>query len=45
MSVQFFDFTTTTRDSIVRNAPLVAHVAKERLKDELTKVFQKGNPF
>jgi hypothetical protein len=40
-----FDFTSETRDSIARNTPLLAHIAKERIKDELTKVFIKGNPF
>ncbi|MDR2541810.1 MAG: hypothetical protein LBD11_09025 [Candidatus Peribacteria bacterium] len=42
---QLFDFTPATRDSIQNNAHLIAHVAKERIKEELTKVFSKGNPF
>ncbi|MDR0859997.1 MAG: hypothetical protein LBO09_03265 [Candidatus Peribacteria bacterium] len=42
---QLFDFTPTTRDSIQNNAHLITHVAKERIKEELTKVFSKGNPF
>lgn len=40
-----FDFTSTTRDGIQRNAHLIQYVAKERIKDELTKVFSKGDPF
>jgi hypothetical protein len=43
--ISLFDFSPTTRESIKRNAPLLRHVAKERIKDELTKVFTKGNPF
>jgi tRNA nucleotidyltransferase/poly(A) polymerase len=42
---RLFDFSALTRDSIMKNAPLIQYVAKERIKDELTKVFQKGNPF
>jgi hypothetical protein len=40
-----FDFASGTWDSIQTNAALIQHVAKERIKDELTKVFTKGNPF
>lgn len=40
-----FDYTATTREAILRNVPLLMHVAKERIKDELTKAFQKGDPF
>jgi tRNA nucleotidyltransferase (CCA-adding enzyme) len=45
LSTKLFDFTNTTRESIRRNVALLAYVAKERIKDELTKVFIKGNPF
>jgi len=44
-SETLFDFTTTTRESIKTNAHLLEHVAKERIKEELYKVFQKGDPF
>ncbi|MDR0282407.1 MAG: hypothetical protein LBI53_03720 [Candidatus Peribacteria bacterium] len=40
-----FDFTTDTRESIKRNAHLIQHVAKERIKEELCKIFIKGDPF
>lgn len=40
-----FDFTSQTRDSLKRNSNLISHVAKERIKDELTKVFKNWNPF
>ena len=40
-----FDFTTDTWESIKRNAHLIQHVAKERIKEELCKVFIKGDPF
>ena len=43
--VQLFDFSAPTWESIKKNAPLLAHVAKERIKEELCKAFQKGNPF
>jgi hypothetical protein len=43
--MSLFDFSPTTRESIKNNAPLLRRVAKERIKDELTKVFTKGNPF
>jgi len=43
--VQLFDFSSETRESIKKNTPLLAHVAKERIKDELCKPFQKWNPF
>ncbi|GHW02228.1 hypothetical protein AGMMS50249_0140 [candidate division SR1 bacterium] len=42
---KLFDFSTSTRDSIQRNFQLVSNVSKERIKDELTKVFQNGDPF
>lgn len=42
---ELFDFSSETWDSIKRNSQLIQHVAKERIKDELCKVFKKGNPF
>jgi tRNA nucleotidyltransferase/poly(A) polymerase len=39
--VQLFDFSAETWESIKRNTPLLAHVAKERIKEELCKPFQK----
>ncbi|MDR0369787.1 MAG: HD domain-containing protein [Candidatus Peribacteria bacterium] len=43
--MELFDFSSETWDSIKRNSQLIQHVAKERIKDELCKVFKKGNPF
>ncbi len=43
--VQLFDFSTETWESIKKNTPLLSHVAKERIKEELCKPFQKWNPF
>ena len=43
--VQLFDFSSETWESIKKNTPLLAHVAKERIKEELCKPFQKWNPF
>lgn len=43
--VQLFDFSAPTRESIKKNALLLEHVAKERIKEELCKAFQKWNPF
>ncbi|MDR0650850.1 MAG: hypothetical protein LBG59_05650 [Candidatus Peribacteria bacterium] len=43
--ISLFDFSSATRESIKKNATLLRYVAKERIKDELTKVFTKGNPF
>lgn len=43
--VQLFDFSSETWDSIKKNTPLLSHVAKERIKEELCKPFQKWNPF
>ena len=43
--VQLFDFSAETRESIKKNTPLLAHVAKERIKEELCKPFIKWNPF
>ena len=42
---QLFDFSAETWESIKKNTPLLAHVAKERIKEELCKPFQKWNPF
>ena len=43
--VQLFDFSSETWESIKKNTPLLAHVAKERIKEELCKPFIKWNPF
>ena len=43
--VQLFDFSAETWESIKKNTPLLAHVAKERIKEELCKPFTKWNPF
>ena len=43
--VQLFDFSAETWESIKKNTLLLAHVAKERIKEELCKPFQKWNPF
>ncbi len=43
--VKLFDFSAETWESIKKNTPLLAHVAKERIKEELCKPFQKWNPF
>ena len=43
--VQLFDFSSETWESIKKNTPLLSHVAKERIKEELCKPFQKWNPF
>lgn len=40
-----FDYAPATWEAIIRNAPLLAHIAKERIKEELTKAFQNGDPF
>jgi len=39
--VQLFDFSAETWESIKKNTPLLAHVAKERIKEELCKPFIK----
>ena len=44
-SNHFFDYDRETRQSTKRNAHLVKKVAKERIKDELTKAFIHDNPF
>ncbi len=43
--VKLFDFSSETWESIKKNTPLLAHVAKERIKEELCKPFKKWNPF
>ena len=43
--IQLFDFSAETWESIKKNTPLLAHVAKERIKEELCKPFIKWNPF
>lgn len=43
--MQLFDFEPDTRRSIKRNHNLLKNIAKERIKEELTKSFTKGNPF
>ena len=43
--VQLFFFFSETWESIKKNTPLLAHVAKERIKEELCKPFIKWNPF
>ena len=43
--IHLFDFSSETRESIKRNTPLLAYVAKERIKEEICKPFQKWNPF
>ena len=43
--MKLFDYDSETWESIQKNASLIQHVAKERIKDEITKVFIKGNPF
>ena len=43
--IQLFDFSSETWESIKRNTWLLSHVAKERIKEELCKPFQKWNPF
>ncbi|MFA5747582.1 MAG: HD domain-containing protein [Candidatus Absconditabacterales bacterium] len=40
-----FDFQKETRISVKKNYKLLTKVAKERIKEELTKVFEFGNPF
>ena len=44
-SLRLFDFEKTTWLALRANIDLLQHIAKERIKDELTKVFSEGNPF
>lgn len=40
-----FDFDKATRNALKTNHHLLEHVAKERIKDEIIKIFSKGDPF
>lgn len=40
-----FDFDKATRNALKRNHHLIENIAKERVKDELVKIFGKGDPF
>lgn len=40
-----FDFDKITRNALKRNHHLIENIAKERIKDELIKIFTKGDPF
>jgi tRNA nucleotidyltransferase/poly(A) polymerase len=40
-----FDFDKATRNALKRNHHLIENIAKERIKDELIKIFTKGDPF
>lgn len=40
-----FDFVRETRDSLKNNYNLIPHLAKERIHQELVKVFSANNPF
>lgn len=40
-----FDLSPETRHAMKKNYYLVSYLPKERIKDEITKVFSKGNPF
>jgi len=42
---QFLDYETKTWASLKKNFFLVQFIAKERIKDEVVKVFSKWNPF
>ena len=43
--VRLFDFEPETWKSIKSNHNLLKTIAKERIKEELTKAFSQGNPF
>jgi len=43
--VKLFDFEKSTRNSLKKNHALIKNVAKERIKEEMMKVFTVGNPF
>lgn len=45
VKAKLFDIVKETRGSLKRNHLLIKKIAKERIKDELTKVFAQGNPF
>jgi tRNA nucleotidyltransferase (CCA-adding enzyme) len=40
-----FDFDKATWNAIKKNHHLLENIAKERIKDELVKIFSKGDPF
>ena len=40
-----FDFDSKTRGSLKKNFYQLQFVAKERIKEELCKIFKEGNPF
>lgn len=40
-----FDFDKATWNALKKNHHLIEHIAKERIKDEIVKVFGKGDPF
>jgi len=40
-----FDYEKETWNALKKNRDLLQQVAKERIKDEMIKVFSKGNPF
>lgn len=42
---KFFDYDRETWSSVKADAHLVKNVAKERIKDEITKIFAHANPF
>ena len=44
-SLELFDFEKSTWNALRDNKDLLQHIAKERIHDELTKVFSEGNPF
>jgi tRNA nucleotidyltransferase/poly(A) polymerase len=43
--IDLFDIETTTRNSLKTHVDLVEYVSRERIKDELMKVFISGDPF
>jgi hypothetical protein len=45
ISLKLFDFEKNTWNAIKANIQLLSTIAKERIKEELTKVFSQGNPF
>ena len=45
VKISTFDFDTTSWLSLKKNYYLIKDIAKERIKEELCKVFRRGNPF
>lgn len=43
--IKLFDIESNTRTSLKKHVDLVRNVAKERIKDEMMKVFSFGDPF